>query len=85
MKKHIGIVCIGHGASAFFVLDACAHLFHGLAAPNGDEIVVMIAHVADWLGPDTAAPQITVGSNVGTGPSCITGNDLIALVENAFG
>lgn len=85
VEQHIGIVGIGHGASTLFTLDTAAQRGHSLTTPEGGNVIVMIAHIADRFGADTTAPEVAVGRDVGTRPAGITGDHLVALVKHPFG
>jgi hypothetical protein len=60
-------------------------LRHRLPAPDRHDVVVVLAQIADLLGADAAAPQVAVGRDVGAGPAGVTGDHLVALVQDPLG
>ena len=85
MQQHVGIVGVGHGAGALLAFDAASQILHGLHRARWGDVIVVVAQIAHLLGPDAAAPDIAVGGDVAAGPAGVAGDDLVVLVQDAFG
>ncbi len=85
VEQHVGIVSVCHGAGTLFALDAAAQLGHCPVAPERRDVIIMVTHIPHGLGPNAAAPDVTIGGNMGARPTGITRNHLIMLVENTLG
>jgi hypothetical protein len=85
MQHHIGIRSVSHWTLTFTLVDAAAEVSHSVTTPDGTQIIIVFTQVADSFGPNTAAPDVAVGSNLTTGPAGITRNNLALLVQNPLG
>ncbi len=64
--------------------DAPPYFLDLVAEPDGAEIVVVIAQVAEFVGAHAARPYGPVAVDVAAGPAGVTRNYLIFLIQNAL-
>ena len=69
----------------FSLVNTLAQVSHCRAAPDAAQIIIILSQITYTLGPNTAAPQITIGGKLATSPAGVTGNHLALFVKGSFG